>query len=146
VELCPPAYTVSTHRLRDTGASLEGTDGHALGASQSPLWNRFHVDPRGPRRVERDVKAVHGDVTALLKAGVLSRARWAHRVSVRRCDSRVPAAIDISRRRPASHKGFNRMQYIPFHESIPEGQDVTGFVMVEQVTSIDFRSTPALST
>ena len=26
------------------------------------------------RRVERDVKAVHGDVTALLEAGVLSRA------------------------------------------------------------------------
>ena len=26
------------------------------------------------RRVERDVKAVHGDVTALLKAGVLERA------------------------------------------------------------------------
>ncbi len=26
------------------------------------------------RRVERDVKAVHGDVTALLNAGVLSRA------------------------------------------------------------------------
>jgi len=26
------------------------------------------------RRVERDVKAVHGDVTALLKAGVLDRA------------------------------------------------------------------------
>lgn len=26
------------------------------------------------RRVQRDVKAVHGDVTALLKAGILSRA------------------------------------------------------------------------
>ena len=27
------------------------------------------------RRVQRDVKAVHGDVTALLKAGILSRAK-----------------------------------------------------------------------
>src|SRR5713101_6891897 len=31
----------------------------------------------------------------------------------------------------------------PFHVSIPEGQDVTGFVMVEQVKSIDFRSRKA---
>ncbi len=29
---------------------------------------------RSARRVKRDVKAVHGDVTALLSAGVLSRA------------------------------------------------------------------------
>ncbi len=28
----------------------------------------------------------------------------------------------------------------PFHISIPPGQDVTGYVMVEQVKSIDFRS------
>lgn len=28
----------------------------------------------------------------------------------------------------------------PFHVSIPDGQAVTGFVMVEQVKSIDFRS------
>ncbi|HEV8131514.1 MAG TPA: type II toxin-antitoxin system PemK/MazF family toxin [Acidobacteriota bacterium] len=28
----------------------------------------------------------------------------------------------------------------PFHVSIPEGQDITGFVMVEQIKSIDFRS------
>ena len=31
----------------------------------------------------------------------------------------------------------------PFHVSIPEGQEVTGFVMVEQVKSIDFRSRKA---
>ncbi len=31
----------------------------------------------------------------------------------------------------------------PFHVSVPEGQDVTGFVMVEQVKSIDFRSRKA---
>jgi mRNA interferase MazF len=31
----------------------------------------------------------------------------------------------------------------PFHVSIPEGEDVTGFVMVEQVKSIDFRSRKA---
>jgi mRNA interferase MazF len=28
----------------------------------------------------------------------------------------------------------------PFHVAIPEGSDVTGFVMVEQVRSIDFRT------
>lgn len=28
----------------------------------------------------------------------------------------------------------------PFHVSIPGGQEITGFVMVEQVKSIDFRS------
>jgi mRNA interferase MazF len=28
----------------------------------------------------------------------------------------------------------------PFHVSIPESEDVAGFVMVEQVKSIDFRS------
>lgn len=28
----------------------------------------------------------------------------------------------------------------PFHVSIPDGQDVTGVVMVEQVKSIDFRA------
>jgi len=31
----------------------------------------------------------------------------------------------------------------PFHVAIPEGQDVTGFIMVEQVKSIDFRSRKA---
>ena len=30
------------------------------------------------RRVERDVKAVHADITALLQAGVLDRAEQAH--------------------------------------------------------------------
>jgi predicted transcriptional regulator len=33
------------------------------------------------RRVERDVKAVHGDVTALLNAGIL--ASWNDRLSLR---------------------------------------------------------------
>lgn len=28
----------------------------------------------------------------------------------------------------------------PFHVAIPEGQDVTGFVMTEQVKSLDFRA------
>jgi mRNA interferase MazF len=31
----------------------------------------------------------------------------------------------------------------PFHVRIPEGHDVTGFVMVEQVRSIDFRARQA---
>lgn len=37
----------------------------------------------------------------------------------------------------------NTRRNYPFHVSIPEGQDVTGFVMVEQVKSIDFRSRKA---
>jgi mRNA interferase MazF len=31
----------------------------------------------------------------------------------------------------------------PFHVSIPDGQEITGIVMVEQVKSIDFRSRKA---
>ena len=34
----------------------------------------------------------------------------------------------------------NSRRDYPFHVSIPEGQGVTGVVMVEQVKSIDFRS------
>jgi mRNA interferase MazF len=34
----------------------------------------------------------------------------------------------------------NTRRDYPFHVSIPEGQDVAGVVMVEQVKSIDFRS------
>ena len=37
----------------------------------------------------------------------------------------------------------NTRRDYPFHVSIPEGQAVTGFVMVEQVRSIDFRSRKA---
>jgi len=61
-----------------------------------------------------------------------------------------------SGRRPAlvvSHELFNRKTRLvfvcpvtstrrdyPFHVAIPEGGEVTGFVMVEQVRSIDFRT------
>lgn len=34
----------------------------------------------------------------------------------------------------------NTRRDYPFHVAIPEGSDVTGFVMVEQVRSIDFRA------
>src|SRR5688572_17550670 len=37
----------------------------------------------------------------------------------------------------------NTRRDFPFHVSIPEGEDVTGFVMVEQVKSIDYRSRKA---
>ena len=37
----------------------------------------------------------------------------------------------------------NTRRDYPFHVSIPDGQNVTGFVMVEQVKSIDFRSRKA---
>jgi mRNA interferase MazF len=33
----------------------------------------------------------------------------------------------------------NTLRDYPFHVSIPDGQAVTGFVMVEQVKSLDFR-------
>ena len=34
----------------------------------------------------------------------------------------------------------NTRRDYPFHVAVPSGHDVTGFVMVEQVKSIDFRS------
>jgi mRNA interferase MazF len=37
----------------------------------------------------------------------------------------------------------NTRRDYPFHVSIPEDHEVTGFVMVEQVRSIDFRSRKA---
>ena len=37
----------------------------------------------------------------------------------------------------------NTRRDYPFHVSIPEGQKVTGFVMVEQIESIDFRARKA---
>ena len=37
----------------------------------------------------------------------------------------------------------NSRRDYPFHVSIPQDQDVTGLVMVEQVKSIDFRSRKA---
>lgn len=37
----------------------------------------------------------------------------------------------------------NTRRDYPFHVAIPEGRDVTGFVMVEQVKSIDFRARQA---
>lgn len=40
----------------------------------------------------------------------------------------------------------NTRRDYPFHVAIPEGSDVTGFVMVEQVRSIDFRTRRAKRT
>jgi mRNA interferase MazF len=37
----------------------------------------------------------------------------------------------------------NTRRDYPFHVPIPEGRGVTGFVMVEQVKSVDFRSRKA---
>jgi mRNA interferase MazF len=37
----------------------------------------------------------------------------------------------------------NTRRDYPFHVAIPAGEDVTGFIMVEQVKSIDFRSRKA---
>ncbi len=40
----------------------------------------------------------------------------------------------------SGHERRGRRRDYPFHVTIPAGQNVTGFVMVEQVKSIDFRS------
>jgi mRNA interferase MazF len=40
----------------------------------------------------------------------------------------------------------NTRRDYPFHVAIPEGSEVTGFVMVEQVRSIDFRTRRAKRT
>ena len=48
------------------------------------------------RRVDRDVKAVHGDVTALLYAGVRNRTaegESSFRSSLARCPRRRPAVV-----------------------------------------------------
>ena len=37
----------------------------------------------------------------------------------------------------------NTQRNYPFHVAVPEGEGVTGFVMVEQVKSIDFRTREA---
>jgi mRNA interferase MazF len=34
----------------------------------------------------------------------------------------------------------NTRRDYPFHVAIPEGEEITGFVMVEQIESVDFRS------
>jgi mRNA interferase MazF len=39
--------------------------------------------------------------------------------------------------------GTNKDRRFPFHVAIPDHPDVTGFVMVEQVKSIDYRARKA---
>lgn len=54
---------------------MEGARRKALGTAQGLVCGARPVSIReAARRVARDVKAVHGDVTALLNAGVLNRA------------------------------------------------------------------------
>ena len=64
--------------------------------------------------------------------------------------TRASAALVVSNDLFNRHTGLcivcpitNTRRNYPFHVSIPEGQDVIGFVMVEQVKSIDFRSRKA---
>ena len=45
-----------------------------MGVAQGAVRHRAGIHSRSCPRVGRDVKAVHGDVTALLNAGVLDRA------------------------------------------------------------------------
>jgi predicted transcriptional regulator len=52
---------------------VESADGKTLGDSEGALWGGADVDSGAARRVDRDVKAVHGDITALLAAGILDR-------------------------------------------------------------------------
>lgn len=52
---------------------MADVNGKTLGTAQSSLRSRPVSIREAARRVGRRVKAVHGDVTALLKAGVLDR-------------------------------------------------------------------------
>jgi hypothetical protein len=60
---------------------VEGVDGETLGNFEGAVWGRAVIDAGGGGRVDdlrsvedhRDVKAVHGDITALLAAGILDR-------------------------------------------------------------------------
>jgi predicted transcriptional regulator len=52
---------------------MESADGQALAAPEGHVRSRSLSIREVARRVKRDVKAVHTDVTALLKAGVLDR-------------------------------------------------------------------------
>jgi predicted transcriptional regulator len=56
------------------GTALASANPKAMGAAQGSLRRRAPLSIReAARRAGRDVKAVHGDVTALLNAGVLDR-------------------------------------------------------------------------
>jgi len=61
------------------------------------------------RRVGRDVKAVHGDVTVLLNAGVLTRAADGRiGFPLRRGEGGVPSAGRVSGRLPPNERFDNR--------------------------------------
>ena len=64
---------IGTHQLCYAGATLESAHGQALATAQGSSRGRSSVNPRAARRVGRDVKAVHSDITALFNAGVLDR-------------------------------------------------------------------------
>ena len=77
------ARTLRTFRGKEQGAFIGFTTAELLWKVITPKrWEVLRaMTGAGPlairevaRRVERDVKAVHGDVQALLKAGVLDRA------------------------------------------------------------------------
>ncbi len=44
-----------------------------MAIAEGHVWGWPFIDSRSARRVGRDVKAVHTDVTALLNAGILDR-------------------------------------------------------------------------
>lgn len=59
------------YQLRHAGVALESDDRKAVETAEGTVRRRSRLDPRAARLVGRDVKTVHGDVTALLNTGVL---------------------------------------------------------------------------
>ena len=72
-EELPQPQTGCAHHLRVARALVQAYDCKTVRADPRD-GRRRPADDRAPaRRVNRDVKAVHGDVHALLKAGVLQK-------------------------------------------------------------------------
>jgi hypothetical protein len=69
----PQAGEIRAHQFCLTRAPLEDAHLQALRAPQGVVRSGSGLHPRGRARVGRDVKAVHGDITARLEAGVLER-------------------------------------------------------------------------
>ena len=69
-----PRGARGSHWFCLTRAAVAGAYGQTMGIAQKQCGAGAMSIREAPRRVGRDVKAVHGDVVALLDAGVLSRA------------------------------------------------------------------------
>ncbi|MEZ5787319.1 MAG: hypothetical protein R3D62_12825 [Xanthobacteraceae bacterium] len=66
------------YQFCQTGASVSASDGKAVGPDPLLGWCRTADDRGVARRLKRDVKAVHGDVKALLAAGITAKTENGH--------------------------------------------------------------------